>query len=293
MKKLISFSVICFLFLLNCKSGEVAPEVVNPSDAKAVAKVLVMPDGTQTTTGNPPVASTDTKAPQVTVQQNTVATQNGNNENIGFRYANVTGGIRNVYVQVLGSDTYFVVSINNASINGAGIITLPIGLPDVLGGGNFSLYYCIVDYSGRVSNAINTRFDITRVEPLNASVGNGTYTFNGQTYSGQAQCDVHKGSGAATYGAYTDADIIFTNNGQNIAVLYNIVSGTNTLTDGVGGSTKSPWIAVLSDSGRKLYVSKSGSATKSGGKVTFTAIMYDLSGSSTQTFNLKGVINCQ
>ncbi|MDZ7898333.1 MAG: hypothetical protein U5N85_09975 [Arcicella sp.] len=78
-------------------------------------------------------------------------------------------------------------------------------MPEVLGGGNFSIGYCIVDYSGRVSNVINTRFDITRVEPLNASAGNGSFTFNGQTYSGQAQCDVHKGSGATTYGAYTDA----------------------------------------------------------------------------------------
>ncbi|MDZ7898334.1 MAG: hypothetical protein U5N85_09980 [Arcicella sp.] len=85
--------------MLNCKSGEVAPEVVNPSDAKAVAKVLVMPDGTQTTSGNPPATSTDSKAPQVTVQQNTVPTQTEITK-MYLRYANVTGGIRSIYVQV-------------------------------------------------------------------------------------------------------------------------------------------------------------------------------------------------
>ena len=211
MKKIIYFPIICIILLINCKSTDVAPDeiVIDPTDAKAVSKVLIMPDGTQTTPGNPPSPSTDTRAPKVTGQPSTIPTQNGNAEDLGFQYSNLIGGVRSVYVQVEGADTYYNVPINNPNINGSGRITLPISLPLTLGSGFFYLGYCVVDYSGRISNVIRTEFNVTRVTPINPVAGNGSFVVNGQTFNGQALCDVGKQYGIPNY---LDVDFIFLDN---------------------------------------------------------------------------------
>lgn len=292
MKKFIYFPIICIIFLINCKGKELVSDeiVIDPTDAKAVSKVLIMPDGTQTTLGNPPSPSTDTRAPKVTGQPSTIPTQNGNAENIGFQYSNLNGGVRSVYVQVEGADTYYNVPINNPNINGSGRITLPISLPETLGSGNFYLGYCVVDYSGRISNIIRTGFNITRVAPINPAVGNGSFVVNGQTFNGQTQCDVAK-----QYGNYLDVDLILSDNGQSV-FLYNMKPGSNVLVDPFNTPNfslqKDPWIGYLSGGGNgNGYYSKSGTVTKSGNKVSFSSLLYIPLSSS--TISIRGAINCQ
>lgn len=295
MKKILYLPIILIVLLINCKKNGVDPEeiVVDPSDAKAVSKVLIMPDGTQTSTGTPPSPSTDTRAPRVTVQQGTVATQNGNSENLGFQYSNISGGVRSVYAQVEGADTYYTVPINNSNINGSGRINLPISFPLTLGGGRFYVGYCIVDYSGRVSNVIRTEFNINRVAPINPAVGNGSFVVNGQTFNGKALCDVGKQYGNPSY---LDVDFIILDNGQGV-FLYNIKTGTNVLTDPLNSTSnfnleRDPWIAYLGPSS-KFFYPKSGTATKSGNKVSFSSSLYDISSGSSATISIRGAINCQ
>jgi hypothetical protein len=285
MRRFFYLPVIGLLLLANCKSNEVAPEekVVDPANAKEVAKVLVMPDGTSTNSGTPPPPTSSAQAPKVTVTQATVSTQNGKNENLDLRFQNVTGGIRSVYVQVDGADTYFTVPVNNPNVNGSGSVQVPVGLPEVLGGGAFAVSYCIVDYQSRVSNIINTRFNVTRVAPANTNVaaGNGTFTVGGKTITGTALCDIQNTNPA--YNFYLDADVITSSSGTSESVVLYNIRATSTLRDVLnsGDLFKDPWLGYVSSTGT-VYFSESGTATKSGNKVTFSATVKEPSTNQVQ-----------
>jgi hypothetical protein len=286
MRRFFYLPVIGLLLLANCKSNEVAPEekVVDPANAKEVAKVLVMPDGTSTNSGTPPPPTSSAQAPKVTVTQATVSTQNGKNENLDLRFQNVTGGIRSVYVQVDGADTYFTVPVNNPNVNGSGSVQVPVGLPEVLGGGAFAVSYCIVDYQSRVSNIINTRFNVTRVAPANTNVavGKGTFTAGSQTFEGVSACDL------VLAGVYTNADSIVLPDGTNVTLYNTKTSSTLGNFSNINRATD-PFILYATRAGES-YRSESGTVTKSGKKITFSANM--VSSATGAKLALKGTINC-
>jgi hypothetical protein len=131
--------------------------IVNPSDANALAQVLVIPNATRTT-GTVPVTSTEPTRPTISNNVSTVVSSNGSTIPLTFTYSNVNGNLGGYYVQVVGANSYF--TIPNATATGeSGQIQIPITIPANVIAGTFSLSSCVFDTNGEVSNVLTTTFN--------------------------------------------------------------------------------------------------------------------------------------
>lgn len=273
--------------LSQCKKGDdVSPNLIDPSDAKKVGAALIMPDGTQTKDGNPPAPSTSTQAPKVTPGATDKSTANGSTETLPVPYSNLNGGIGGVYIQIEGASTYFDIPVQG-NAPASGTINLPVGIPENINSGSFSMAYCIYDRSGRVSNIIRIRFTIRRTEPL--SPGKGTATIGEKSYNATAICDLN-------IPPYGKGYVIQMSSSQFIA-FYNMRSGSNTLgnfetllANSSTGVPSGPFALYFDDSGN-LYSSVSGSATTNGKTVSASVTMKDLY--TGRQVSLSAAGNCQ
>ncbi|MBO0930526.1 hypothetical protein [Fibrella aquatilis] len=280
--RLLVFALVMGLSFCTKSKTDPQPALISPSDAKKVGDALIMPNGTQTKTGTPPAPSSSTQAPKVTPTTTDQPTSNGSTERVGVNYSNLNGGIGGAYAQVQGSLSYYDIPLSGNAPK-SGVVTLPIGIPDNIDNGSFTLVVCIYDASGRVSNIISIRFTITRFTP--PAPGKGSVVLNGKTYSATAVCDIDMGFGyGKAYG------IMITSN--QAILLYNLRPGNNQLVDIINGNfdaTKDPWGAYI-DSNGSFYASTSGSATYNGKVVSVSMRGEDFNGNKT-SFTAAG--NCQ
>lgn len=289
MKKILASVSITFLLLFsqscNTFKNDVSPadKLIDASDAKSVGEALILPSGTSTVQGTPPTPSTSTQAPKVTSGETQKTTSNGSNETINFQYSNVNGNLSGVYFQVEGSPVYYNTPINGSSSSRTGAITLPIGIPNNISNGTFSIAICIYDSSGRVSNIIRVRVVVTRFET--PAAGKANAIINGQTFSAEAVCDFDMGSGMRGYG------ILVGNTGM--IVLYNLKQGNNTLLDIVNGNINAQsqvWAGYMDIKSGELYYSVNGSASYNGKVVKVSGTFAPFSSSKRISISATG--NC-
>ena len=280
--------IVSLLFSLShcTKDKDVAPDLVDPTDAKKVGSALIVPDGTQTKDGTPPAPSTNAQAPKVTQTTTEQPTSNGNTETIPVRYSNLNGGIGGAYAQVEGASNYYDIPVGG-NAPASGTLNIPIGIPENFRSGTFTLVYCIYDRSGRVSNILRIRFTITRVEPLKP--GEGRANIGGRSVTATAVCDLNFGQFGRGYG------IQMSNGG--VIVLYNMKQGSNQLgnlesliDNNPTGNITAPF-GFYSD-GANAYWSVSGSATASGKKVSASGTFKNILGNN-QQISISASGNCQ
>lgn len=167
MKKFLWLPVIITATLLavtSCKPDKPEPPVdtlIDPSDANALAQVLIMPSGTQTNTGQPPAPSGQ-GAPTVSSQSTTVLGSNGSTAPLNFGYNNVANNLGGCYVQVAGANRYFNIPYGSNS-GSSGNLSVPIGIPTNVDQGEFCVDFCVYDLNGRVSNIIRTCVTVIRL----------------------------------------------------------------------------------------------------------------------------------
>ena len=160
---------ICtFLFLLiiafGCDNPEPEPaeSLINPADANALSRVLIMPTGTQNAQGAPPVANSSAGNGQVNSQQNQVTSSNGSTVPLRFLYSNINGSLRGCYVRVAGANSYFNLPLTNQS-GASGQLLVPLGIPTNVDEGNFCVEFSVYDAQGRVSNVAQACVEVLRL----------------------------------------------------------------------------------------------------------------------------------
>lgn len=148
------------LFLSSCSkddtSGDIPDDtssVVLPSEANDLAKILVIPNNSLVNSAAIPESSSIGEAPIVSNIDTNISYSAGSNIFLpADLYSPTQVNIKGVYVQVKGADSYYDVAINSNTYNG--LISLPIGLPSIVGAGDFVLILKFYDDNGKVS-AIN------------------------------------------------------------------------------------------------------------------------------------------
>ncbi|MGB3050250.1 MAG: hypothetical protein WBB42_04595 [Polyangiales bacterium] len=150
-------AIVGSLFLGGCgDEGGDSGSLVNPSDPNALSQVLVIP-GAQRMDGQPPQSSNDPDAPVISGGSNLEVTS-GNQTVIEVNYQSPTGYV-DCYVQVIGADGYFVVSVPNSATTGT--IQIPVNIPSNVATGAFDFYTCIAGENGTVSNPVQTAVGVT------------------------------------------------------------------------------------------------------------------------------------
>ena len=257
------------LLAISCKKE--SAEEVNPSDSNKLQSVLVIPNGTLVS-GTPPAPTQN--GPIIQAGQSSASVNSGNQVTIPFSYSS-TSGYNNCYVQVDGaSNGYIRITGNNSANNGT--ISIPVNVPSSVTSGTFSMAYCIDNGSGQVSNWQTITVNVTgqSSNPGN-TIGNGSFTFNGQNYTGICVKNPPPSSSGGP-----GFDVVLTNqNGSTGIVFYNVTAATSGSTSFVDPmvSQTGLWMAVTDGSGSTVYWSKNGGTfTKTGAnKFTFSATVYD------------------
>jgi hypothetical protein len=273
-----------FIAMFNCqkpKDVDPAENLISPTDAKKVGEALIMPSGTETKTGTPPSPSTSAQAPKVSSTTTEVPTANGATETTKVNYSNLNGSIGGAYAKVENSPTYYDIPLRgNAPSSGS--ISIPIGIPDNIDSGSFTLIISIYDANGRVSNVIRIRYTITRF--TQPAAGKGSVNIGGKTYTATAVCDIN-------FGGYGNAYGILVNETQ-LVMLYNLRQGSNQIYDAIDDDNfdieRNSWAAYFD--GTEFFFSKSGSATYNG-KVVSTTAQFDNFDGKRVSISASG--NCQ
>jgi hypothetical protein len=130
--------------------------MVDPSDPNALSQVIVIP-GAQRVDGQPPASSGTPDAPTITGGQD-LETDSGDQTVIEVGYDSPSGYV-DCYVQVIGADDYFLISVPNTETTG--LIQIPVNIPANVSSGVFDFYTCISGENGGVSNPIRTSVDVT------------------------------------------------------------------------------------------------------------------------------------
>ena len=133
---------------------------INPSDADALSRVLIIPNARQRS-GSPPNPSTSSSAPDIEGNIRQLNSSNGSTFLIPFQYS-TNSELSGCYIWIRGANRYFDVPYGEDSGNSGNII-IPIGLPTNVGRGSFSVSYCVYDDSGRISNIISTSIQVIRL----------------------------------------------------------------------------------------------------------------------------------
>ncbi|MCB0521668.1 MAG: hypothetical protein H6577_19810 [Lewinellaceae bacterium] len=155
------FLFLALLAFASCKKDEDPDKLINPADANALSKVLIIPDADRNN-GDPPSSTFDPQAPVVTGATPSQISSNGSTVPLTFNYDNVNGNLAGCYAQVEGADTYFAIPYN-ATSNESGFLSLPIGIPVNVDSGSFVVYFCVYDGNGLVSNPTTTTINVLRL----------------------------------------------------------------------------------------------------------------------------------
>ena len=285
--------VALFLTLSMCKKNDPDADLVSPSNAQQLSTALVMPGGTTTIQGAMPTATNNAQSPKITSGANEYPVLNGSQESVSLNYSNLTTGIGGAYSQVEGSDSYFKTPLQSPNPGNWGSISFPIGIPQNLDNGYFTLVISIYDASGRVSNTIRLRFNVSRV--LQAKAGKGTLTYNGKTINGDAICDVLKLTDLGI-DSFQDASAFITEGGDMV-FMYNVINeGTTKLGNANNynfDTSRSAWLYFMSGSSYRFMVSTGGTVVRNGKSIIFNATVQELDETNSRSENVSGSIRCQ
>lgn len=161
-KTILSLSLFLFLVISSCKKDNELPDIIDPADANLLSQVLIMPDGTDRDSGNPPPPSNDSSAPTVNNFNPTVLSSNGSTAPLNFAYNNVSGNLAGCYVQIAGADSFFEVPYT-ATSNNSGQLQLPLGIPTNVDEGEFEVNFCVYDDNGLISNVVTSSISVLRL----------------------------------------------------------------------------------------------------------------------------------
>jgi hypothetical protein len=145
------------LLLVGCgddSSGDSG--LVSPSDPNALSQVLVIP-GAQRVQGQPPTGSGAPDAPVIS-GGDALEAISGEQAVIEVGYESPSGYV-DCYVQVIGADDYFLISVPSTETTGT--IQIPVNIPANVASGVFDFYTCISGDNGGVSNPIRTGVGVT------------------------------------------------------------------------------------------------------------------------------------
>jgi hypothetical protein len=136
--------------------GDDDPGLVSPSDPNALSQAIVIP-GAQRVDGQPPSSSGTPDAPAI-AGSGDLSTESGEQTVIEVSYDSPSGYV-DCYVQVIGADDYFLISVPNSATTG--VIQIPVNIPANVASGVFDFYTCISGENGGVSNPVRTSVDVT------------------------------------------------------------------------------------------------------------------------------------
>jgi len=136
------------------KKSPAEPEsIIDPGDANALSRVVIIPDARRVN-GTPPDPTSGSNTPTVGSNQSQQTSSNGSTALLPFRYATATD-LSGCYVWIEGANSYFRVPYTDPSST-AGSITIPLTIPTNVAAGQFCVSYCVYDAEGRVSNIVQT-----------------------------------------------------------------------------------------------------------------------------------------
>lgn len=145
------------LLVVGCgDDGNTGSGLVDPTDPNALSQVIVIP-GADRVQGQPPTSSGTPDAPTISGGAD-LETGNGEQTVIEVGYDSPSGYV-DCYVQVIGADDYFLISVPSTEITG--VIQIPVNIPANVSSGVFDFYTCISGENGSVSNPIRTSVDVT------------------------------------------------------------------------------------------------------------------------------------
>ncbi len=156
------------LGLYNCsEDNSNSTNTISPSNPDALASVLVFPNAEEIISITLPSSSDPSVAPVISHMDVSISYSSGSQIFIPCNVVSPTqANIAGVYIQVKGGTTYFDVPINAGTANG--LISLPIGLPSIVGPGNFILILKFYDVEGNVSATVEVNITVTT--PSNCGV---------------------------------------------------------------------------------------------------------------------------
>ena len=148
---------------------------INPSDADALSRVLIIPDAQQRN-GEPPPPSNTPTAPSIDGGTEEINSSNGSTPQLPLDYESAVD-LAGCYIWIQGSRIYFDVPYNESS-GRSGRITIPVGIPTNVGQGSFTVIYCVYNERDEVSNVIVTIIRVlelgTGTLQISLSWNNGT-----------------------------------------------------------------------------------------------------------------------
>ena len=187
MKNVKFLSLLILGMILSCGKSEVEPDLINPSEANAVSKIVITPSGGETKQGTPPSPSSTQGVLTLTTQADPTvnAVQNGPSAQVISAAQGTTINLNCYYVcninncvsiranlknsgtpyciyRIKGSDSYKIYPYPNR-FGSSGSLNFPFTLPDNIGNGSFDVEFSIVDEYGLVTNYNNTRVDVKRL----------------------------------------------------------------------------------------------------------------------------------
>ena len=180
----ISVVLLLSVAVLSCEKGvarrTIEPEEVveiDPSDANALSKALIISDATSVNGSLPQPADSDT-APKIEGNIPEIISSNGSTFLLPFRYS-ASNNLAGYYIQIQGADVYHdlpytglspdIVRVNAeaeapaAPSAGDGNTLIAVGLPQNVGVGYFEMAYGVYDDQGQTSNYINTVIEVEGV----------------------------------------------------------------------------------------------------------------------------------
>lgn len=185
MKLVIQFSVILFVsvgMMTSCSDSADAvftlpndelplenysyTDLVNPEDVNLLSSVLRLPEFALRNLGQAPLPSSNPDAPTLNYLISEFTTSNGSSLIIPLNLTN-TNSIEGVYAQVVGSNQFFDIPLQDLNSGDA----FSLGLPTNILEGTFEIAYCVYDDAGLISNVI--------VSPVNVVLlGTGAIQIN-------------------------------------------------------------------------------------------------------------------
>jgi len=175
MKK-ISLLLLLAVFAFSCQNDDddsVEPDpivtMVNPENSNALASVLVFPSGTQVQAGNVPQSSESLNAPIVTTNATELISSNGSTTPLSLSFSNVDESLGGCYVQIDGAGTFVTIPYEDGPSN-EGDLQVPIGIPNSVTEGTFTINYCVYDINGLVSNVVSTTINVLRLGTGNLQI---------------------------------------------------------------------------------------------------------------------------
>lgn len=177
---------LAFMALQGCKEevdtrAECVP-IVDPSNPNQLSQYINIGNGTLTTGTFPTTGTGSNCTLYISGTPSAINASNGSTPILPFTYNGAQGGIRKIYLQIVGANKYFVINVSNSTTS-SGTISLDMTLPVSLIAGNFTATFRTEDANGCLSN-----IQTTQVQVLHLGVGSLQVNL---TWDSETDTDLH------------------------------------------------------------------------------------------------------